>query len=355
MAKQGPKTNKFAPVIRAAIERGLDHAGGEWLNNDEILQHVSDDIGRGLGKQEKAMAVDAYRRVEEHWDNLDALRGERASRLFDQGLDPGPRNFQKALTRIELGVLKDHGVETKIPQELKPEATIKDESGALQNWLDFGGGTTKGKGRAIIEGSDPRNEDVQPEHVGFDPETGAAILKPGRQVGKPEIVTGHTGEPGDTSLIHASGHPDTWDEYEGSKGTTVEDMLRMLEDHYGTKGAISNFTDASKLLRRGPLINVPLGERPRGPLINVPLGQLPRSPLINAALGQLPSSPAINVPLGQLPRGPLINTPLPGLGGPGGILINKPAAGMSLQDILALKARTQAQAGGHPIVRQKVA
>src|SRR5215471_4255041 len=165
-------------------------------------------------------------------------------------------------------------------QKLKPEPTVKDESGALQNWLDFGGGSAKGKGRATVEGSDPRNEDVQPEIVGFDPETGAAILRPGKQVGKPEINLGHTGEPGDTSLIHASGHPDTWDEYEGSKGATVEDMLRMLEDHYGTKGAIRNFTDASKLLRRGPLINVPTMRLPGGPMINVPHATLPRGPLV---------------------------------------------------------------------------
>src|SRR5215471_485438 len=339
MAKQGPKTNKFAPVIRAAIERGLDHGGDTWkLDDAEILQHVSDDIGRGLGKQEKAMALDAYRRVEEHWDNLDALRGERASRLLDQGLDPGPRNFQKALTRIELGVLKDHGVETKIPQELKPEPTVKDESGALQNWLDFGGG--KAKGRAIIEGSDPRNEGEEGELVGFDPETGAAILKPGKQVGKPEINLGHTGEPGDTSLIHASGHPDTWDEYEGSKGATVEDTLRMLEDHYGTSGAIRNFTDASKLLRRGPLINVPTMRLPGGPMINVPHATLPRGPLVTTP------GPSLG--------GSLINTGLSGIG-LGGSPIHTPAQGMSLKDMLALKAYAQAQANGHAIVRQKVA
>jgi len=345
MAKQGPKTNKFAPVIRAAIERGLDHAGGEWLNNDEILQHVSDDIGRGLGKQEKAMAVDAYRRVEEHWDNLDALRGERASRLFDQGLDPGPRNFQKALTRIELGVLKDHGVETKIPQELKPEATIKDESGALQNWLDFGGGTTKGKGRAIIEGSDPRNEDVQPEIVGFDPETGAAILRPGTQVGRPEIHLGHSGEEGDTSLIHAAGHPDYWDEYEGSTGATPEDTIRMLEDHYGNKGAISNYTNLPPPLRKG-LINTPLP-----PSMTKGLLAHYGPQLVGQRPGPMPVGGGYTPPT-MLPTGSVIN--VPGFNLPGS-LINKPAGRISLQDLLRLKASAQLQAGGHPIVRQRVA
>jgi len=317
MAKQGPKTNKFAPVIRAAIERGLDHAGGEWLTNDEILQHVSDDIGRGLGKQEKAMAVDAYRRVEEHWDNLDALRGERASRLLDQGLDPGPRNFQKALTRIELGVLRDHGVETKIPQELKPEPTVKDESGALQDWLDFGGG--KAKGRAIIEGSDPRNEDVEPELVGFDPETGAAKLKPGKQVGQPEINLGHTGEPGDTSLIHASGHPDEWNEYTGSVGATPEDTIRMQEDQYGTSGAIRNATDMKKIFKRGPLINTPLPPgmiktllAHYGPQLKGLPGPMPIGGGYTPS-SLLPGGSLINVPGFSLPRGPLITTPGPPL------------------------------------------
>ena len=223
-----------------------------------------------------------------------------------------------------------------------------DAAGAVQQWLDFGGGKAAGKGRASVEGSDPRNIAAEPELVGWD-EHDMPIFAPGKQIGKPELRTGHSGEPGDNSLIEIPElHSPEAPEGSFTSGFHPDQPLsraqieQMLDSLYRGQGAIRNNRALPGVMPSGPLINVPLARRPGGPLVHVP-PTLPRGPLVTTPGPQL--------------GGSLINSPIPGLG-LGGSLINRPAAGvgkMSLQDLLALRAVAQLQANGHPIAAQKVA
>lgn len=181
-----------------------------------------------------------------------------------------------------------------LPRDMQPLPTTRTEESAraIQDWLDFGGGKAAGKGRATISGADPRNIASEPELVGWD-EHDMPIFKEGPQVGKPEIVTGHTGEPGDTSLIdipelHSpeAFHPEPV-EGKWTLPITPEQLNQMLEGLYGNRGGIRNFRPVGEL-PRGPLINLPLGGLPGGPLINRPLGVRPQGPLINTDLGASP-------------------------------------------------------------------
>ena len=223
-----------------------------------------------------------------------------------------------------------------------------DAAGAIQQWFDFGGGSTKNKGRATtIETTDPRDIDPEPQIVGWEGDT--PILGPAKLLGKPVLTTGHTGEEGDNSLIEIPElHSPEAPEGSFTSGFHPDQPLsraqieQMLDSLYRGQGAIRNNRALPGVMPRGPLINVPLARLPGGPLVHVP-PTLPRGPLVTTPGPQL--------------GGSLINSPIPGLG-LGGSLINRPAAGvgkMSLQDLLALRAVAQLQANGHPIAAQKVA
>jgi hypothetical protein len=228
-----------------------------------------------------------------------------------------------------------------------------DAAGAIQQWFDFGGGSTKNKGRATtIETTDPRDIDPEPQIVGWEGDT--PILGPAKLLGKPVLTTGHTGEEGDNSLIeipelHSPEAPegDFSTRVHPDQPLTREQINQMLDALYHGSGAAANYTDISQPPTgpRRPLITTPpQGALPGGSLIYVPRSVLggSRGPLITDPLP--PSRPS----------GPLINVPLPGLG-LGGALTSKSPATMSLQDLLKLRALAQLQASGTHIAAQRVA
>jgi len=198
-----------------------------------------------------------------------------------------------------------------LPRGLTPLPTtgVGWNSTRVPGWLAFQGGQTRGKGRASVEGNDPRNEASEPELVGFD-EHDMPIFKEGKQIGAPVVVTGHTGEPGDTSLIHIpelEGHGSDEPADEPLKGGTTkpisaDELVALIEGIYGTKGAIRNQTADPFGAALGLHITTPLPTP--GPLGHVTTpGPMPVSGHSTPVSIGLPGGMMIDVPTSGLPGG----------------------------------------------------
>jgi len=212
------------------------------------------------------------------------------------------------------------------PPKVTGGATV---SKAIQEFLNM-----PPPGRAVVEGSDPRNEGVPPEVTGWTPDD-QPILKPGKQIGRPEINLSPADIPGDTGLIHGShgATPDTSGDLGETAPFSAEQIRQLLDDIFG--GGIQNDRPLRGL------------DHPNRALTQGVPRSTPRM------LGQTPLPPAPRMPLGQtMPRFdqlPLTQNPVPlNLGG---TLLGQGMEPSVRKRLLTQLARNQAVASGQHLIR----
>jgi len=223
------------------------------------LQRKIADLFAELADLDSEVADEYDARIGRSWDNprkLGELRNELHSEL--QG--------------------------AKYRAQSEPPTYGQEVTNALQDWLDYGGGNPAGKGRPTLESDDPRVTEPPGRVIGGW-EGGVPVPKQGKTPGRPRITGGHTGEPGDFSLVNI---PEVLQGQEGGSGGILRDLgqlqgfspeqiSQLLESIYGDQGSIRRKGAGQK----GPTTFTTPMPMPTGPRILSTPADFPKGPMIH--------------------------------------------------------------------------